>query len=62
MLFCINLTLWSYFSFNSGQYWTRTNEDESQIDLQSIPFATSVTTRFAEAEGFKPPKPFSLPL
>lgn len=30
MLFAFNLTLWSYFSFNSGQYWTRTNEDESQ--------------------------------
>lgn len=26
------------------------------------PVDTSVTTRFVEAEGFKPPKPFSLPL
>ncbi len=33
-----------------------------RIAREQIPFATSVTTRFAEAEGFKPPKPFSLPL
>lgn len=28
MLFCISLTLWSYFSFNSGQYWTRTPDNQ----------------------------------